>query len=201
MAENNQDNGGGNFIVKLWKTFWQPTARFSLGLLLVVGFVGGILFWGAYHWAMEMTNTEEFCIGCHEMRQAVYQEWRETIHYSNRSGVRAICSDCHVPKPWHLKVIRKIKATNELLHKVMGTIDTVEKFEEHRLKMAENVWASMKASDSRECRNCHSEAFFNPEDQGRQAKRKHKKGREKGQTCIDCHKGIAHKLPKGYEED
>jgi nitrate/TMAO reductase-like tetraheme cytochrome c subunit len=23
--------------------------------------------------------------------------------------------------------------------------------------------------------------------------------RESGKTCIDCHKGIAHHLPKGYE--
>jgi nitrate/TMAO reductase-like tetraheme cytochrome c subunit len=59
-------------------------------------------------------------------------ELQQTIHYSNRSGVRAICSDCHVPHEWFAKVRRKIQASNELLHKVMGTIDTPEKYEAQR---------------------------------------------------------------------
>ena len=46
-----------------------------------------------------------------------------TIHYQNRTGVSAACSDCHVPKEWVHKVVRKIQASNEVLHKVLGTID------------------------------------------------------------------------------
>jgi nitrate/TMAO reductase-like tetraheme cytochrome c subunit len=75
---------------------------------------------------MEYTNTLEICISCHEMRDTVYVEHKESIHYRNPSGVRAICSDCHVPKDWTVKLIRKIKATNELYHKLLGTIDTKE---------------------------------------------------------------------------
>ncbi|MCG7910964.1 MAG: NapC/NirT family cytochrome c, partial [Candidatus Thiodiazotropha taylori] len=38
------------------------------GLVLVgVGIIAGILLWGGFNTAMEMTNTEEFCISCHEM--------------------------------------------------------------------------------------------------------------------------------------
>ncbi len=54
----------------------------------------------------------------------------------------------------------------------------------------------MKETDSRECRNCHSNAAMDFEHQKNadDAKRM-KKGLDEGQTCIDCHKGIAHKLP------
>jgi cytochrome c-type protein NapC len=62
---------------------------------------------------MEATNSLAFCTSCHEMRDTVYREYKETIHYSNRTGVRAICSDCHVPKNWVHKVARKFKARNK----------------------------------------------------------------------------------------
>jgi len=150
---------------------------------------------------MELSNTEEFCISCHEMKDNVYKELKETIHYSNTSGVRAICSDCHVPKEWHYKFIRKIKASNEIFHKIMGTVNTPEKFEAKRLQLAKNVWAEMKSNDSRECRNCHSVLSMKLEDQVRPARKNHKKAKEKGLTCIECHQGIAHKLPKGWEEE
>ncbi|MDH3715059.1 MAG: NapC/NirT family cytochrome c [Gammaproteobacteria bacterium] len=164
----------------------------------VVLFVAGIVFWGGFNWAMELSNTEEFCISCHEMRDFVYEEYKQTIHYNNRTGVRAVCTDCHVPKEWIYKVVRKVKATNELYHKVLGTINTKEKFEAKRLELAENVWAEMRATDSRECRNCHSLEFMDLEAQDKSARKKHDAERwaERGETCIDCHDGIAHELPE-----
>jgi cytochrome c-type protein NapC len=164
-------------------------------------FVVGILFWGGFNWAVELSNTETFCISCHEMRGFVYPEYQETIHYSNRTGVRASCPDCHVPHDYGPKLVRKIRATNELYHKIMGTIDTREKFEAERLAMAERVWTSMKATDSRECRNCHEFEHMDPEQQERVSARRHARGVKEGETCIDCHKGIAHHLPQGYEEE
>src|SRR5210317_1438422 len=101
--------------------------------------VVGVIFWGGFNTAMEATNTLEFCISSHEMEDNVYQEYKKTIHFTNRSGVRATCSDCHVPDPWVHKVVRKIQASNELLHKMLGTIDTPEKFNQKRLKLAKNV--------------------------------------------------------------
>lgn len=158
----------------------------------LVFFVVGIIFWGGFNTAMEATNTTEFCIGCHEMEDNVYQEYLPSIHYSNRTGVRAGCPDCHVPRPWIHKVVRKVQASNELLHKALGTIDTPEKFEEHRLRLALNVWNQMKSTDSRECRNCHDFESMNPEFQRPRARTQHMNAFKSGQTCIDCHKGIAH---------
>ncbi len=180
---------------RFWQALWRPPVKYSLAVLLVVGFVAGIIFWGGFNTAMEMTNNETFCISCHEMRDNVFQEYKNTVHYSNRTGVRATCPDCHVPKEWHHKVVRKIQATNELFHKVMGSIDTREKFEAKRLKLAKHVWSVMKETDSRECRNCHNFDFMDFTEQGRRAVDQHSVGLEEGKTCIDCHKGIAHQLP------
>ena len=68
------------------------------------GQMAGVLFWGGFNWAMEMTNTEKFCISCHEMETTPYAELQETIHYSNRTGVRATCPELMValrsPRSW-----------------------------------------------------------------------------------------------------
>lgn len=180
----------------------RPKRRtiFGISTMFVFGTVFGILFWGGFNWGVEATNTEKFCISCHEMRDNVYKEYTESIHYYNRSGVRAVCTDCHVPKEWLPKMIRKVQASNELYHKFMGTIDTPEKFEANRLQLASNVWRTMKSSDSRECRNCHDEFSM---DFGAQESRSadfHEEGFDQGKTCIDCHRGIAHHLPAGAKE-
>ncbi|MBC9073230.1 NapC/NirT family cytochrome c [Thauera sp. CAU 1555] len=181
------------------KGLWQKLRALGLGTI-VVAFGAGIIFWGGFNTVMEWTNTEKFCISCHEMEVNVYQEYRNTIHYQNRTGVRAICSDCHVPKEWVPKMIRKIQASRELYGKVMGTIDTPEKFEAERLRLAQNEWRRMKANDSRECRNCHSFEYFDYSVQGRRSNQAHQTGLAEGQTCIDCHKGIAHSLPPIEQE-
>jgi cytochrome c-type protein NapC len=175
----------------------RPSGRWSLGALLVVGFFGGVIFWGGFNTALELTNTEAFCLSCHEMEQNVYREYRGTIHDTNRSGVRATCPDCHVPKPWFYKIKRKIQASNEVFHKILGTIDTREKFEAKRLTLAINEWTRMKETDSRECRNCHAFSSFDLTRQQKRAQIRHTEAIDEGKTCIDCHKGVAHRLPQG----
>lgn len=179
----------------------KPNTRYALGTILIIGIAIGVIFWGAFNWAIELSNKEAFCISCHEMRSTVYAEYQGTIHDSNRSGVRAICSDCHVPKEWIYKVKRKILATNELFHKIAGSVNTKEKFEAQRLEMAQRVWETMKATDSRECRNCHSTTGMALKKQKPRARAQHESAVEAGETCIDCHKGIAHKpVHKALEE-
>jgi cytochrome c-type protein NapC len=187
--------------VRIWTFLMSPTSRFSLATLLIVGGIGGVMFWGGFNWALEMTNTEAFCTSCHEMRDNPYKELQETIHFKNRSGVRATCPDCHVPHEWFYKIRRKIQASNEVLHKILGTIDTPEKFEQHRLELAQHVWATMKENNSHECRNCHSAGSMDPHKQSEAAQKVMAEGFKAGLTCIDCHKGIAHRLPKFPDED
>jgi len=187
-------------VKEIWGIARRPSVKYSILTLLIAGFFSGIIFWGGFNTAMEATNSMEFCISCHEMRDNVYQEYKQTIHYSNRSGVRAACSDCHVPKDWTHKIIRKIQASKEVYGKVFGTIDTKEKFEAKRLELARNEWARMKGSDSRECRNCHSFEGMNPDVQKQRARKMHENAQADKMTCIDCHKGIAHHKPEGMTD-
>jgi len=202
MAEPTETEKHSRRWQSLWRIpeskwlLWIPTGGFAM-------FVAGIIFWGGFNTILEATNTEKFCISCHEMRDFVYEEYKKTIHYSNRTGVRATCPDCHVPRPWIYKVKRKIQATfKELPHKVLGTINTREKFEAKRKELAESVWAGMRATDSRECRNCHDLTHMDLEKQDKSARRKHtlEWKAKKGDTCIDCHEGIAHMLPGEWEK-
>jgi nitrate/TMAO reductase-like tetraheme cytochrome c subunit len=179
---------------RLW-AFLRRSSSMSWSVLVMAGVVVGIVFWGGFNWALELTNSEAFCVSCHEMRDNVYQELQQTVHWKNRSGVRATCSDCHVPKTWIYKMKRKVEASNEVLHKILGTINTPEKFEAHRLELAQHVWATMKATDSRECRNCHAVESMDPHKQTVAAQMM-PEAMKAGATCIDCHKGIAHKLPE-----
>jgi cytochrome c-type protein NapC len=121
------DNEKVGLFKRLWRALNKP-AKYSLLAISSASFVAGIIFWGGFNTGMEMTNTLEFCITCHEMRDTVYKEYKETIHYTNRTGVRAIFSGCHVPKDWVHKMIRKSQASLEVWGKITGSIDTPEKF-------------------------------------------------------------------------
>lgn len=195
-----EDSGMAGSIKRLLNWFWSPSAK-PFGYIAISWFVIGILFWGAFNWTIELTNTETFCISCHEMENYVWQEYRDTIHYSNRSGVRATCPDCHVPREWIYKIVRKVRATNELWHKALGSIDTPEKFEAKRYELAMHEWRRMKRSDSRECRNCHDYDYMDYSEQGMRSANIHDKGFDQGKTCIDCHKGVAHDLPAMNEDE
>ncbi len=186
------------FVRRLWRFFWSPSGSIALGILVVVGFFAGVIFWGGFNWALEMTNNEQFCISCHEMKDNVFAEYKQTIHYQNHSGVRATCPDCHVPKEWQHKIVRKIQASQELWgHFVTGSIWTREKFVERRIELAKHEWARMKTTDSRECRNCHNFDFMDFTKQETRAGKQHQLAIDTGKTCIDCHQGIAHRLPQG----
>ena len=184
------------FVCKYWITLSSPSKFYSLGFLTVGGFIAGIMFWGAFNTALEVTNTETFCTGCHEMRDNVFVELQPTIHYTNRSGVRATCPDCHVPHNWTDKIARKMQASKEVWGTIFGTINTREKFIDKRLELAQREWTRLKSNNSLECRNCHN---LNSMDFTRQSKRAmlmHSTELANGtKTCIDCHSGIAHRLP------
>ncbi len=180
-------------IQHYWRTISTPSKYYSLGFLSLGGFAMGIIFWGGFNTAMEFTNTEMFCTSCHEN---LYEELQTTIHFTNRSGVRAICSSCHVPHDWTDKIARKMQASKEVWAWVTGSISTPEKFEARRRTLAEHEWHRLKANDSLECRNCHEFVYMDFTRQSARASQQHSTALADGEkTCIDCHKGIAHQLP------
>jgi trimethylamine-N-oxide reductase cytochrome c-type subunit TorC len=176
-------------------TRYVRSLKWLLAPGVLLGIILGVIGWGGFNTVMEATNSLEFCISCHDMRANIYPDYTKSVHYRNASGVRAICSDCHVPKDWTHKVVRKIHATKELFHAVVGSIDTPEKFEARRLDLARHEWSRMRNSDSRECRNCHSFDAMDFHKQRAKSAAIMEKAAAGGWTCIDCHKGIAHKMP------
>ena len=169
-------------------------------LAAIIIFGAGVVFAGLFNVVLSSTNEMDFCTDCHTMKIPL-EEYKESAHFKNASGVRATCADCHVPKPFIPKMIAKVMASKDVYHEIMGTIDTPEKYEAYRWKMANMVWDKMRASDSRECRSCHDYSQMNLEEQDRSARKRHGRAVDEGKTCIDCHKGIAHEDPAAPEED
>ena len=165
-------------------------------LVAMLATLGGVIAGTA---AVVATGTENFCSNaCHEMNIPA-AEFKSTKHDANRTGVRATCADCHIP---HHSVVamlaEKTRAGTKDIwgHFVTGVIDTKEKYEKERHRMAVSVWTTMKQTDSRECRHCHNAAKMDPDLQSETAKKKHE-ALKTGMTCIDCHSGIAHNEPDG----
>jgi cytochrome c-type protein NapC len=176
---------------------WVRTQwKLALGIAFVGVFAAIFLVIGGAY-GLAVTSTEEFCIGCHEMRANVYAEFKGTVHDTNRSGVRAICTNCHVPHEPVPLILRKMRATLEVIGHWRGIIDTKEKFEAHRSALATRVWTRMLETDSHECRNCHVFEKMDKSKQTEKAQARHAKAKAEGWTCIECHFGIAHTEPEG----
>ncbi len=180
-------------LKRAWNWLARPS-RLAWSLILIVGVALGAVGLTAGHAILNTTNSTTFCISCHEM-EIPYAEYKESPHYMNPSGVRAGCPDCHVPESGLPYLWAKIRASKDLYHHILGTLSTPEAYEEHRLALAQGVWERMKETDSRECRSCHAFDAMDIPKQREEAQKNHPTAIAEGATCIDCHKGIAHKLP------
>lgn len=188
-------------IRRLIDWFTSPSSRFALGTLLVAGIVVGVVGWVSFETVMHETSTDEFCSTCHEIEAFAAAEYVGTVHHTNELGLRVHCRDCHIPRAFVPKMMRKMRALNELYQHMRGKLNTPEKYEAHRLEMAMFTWADMNANDSRECRECHDPQKWEIEAQSEKARKYHSSALSAGKTCIDCHKGLAHELPADITED
>ena len=202
MAEQEKKERAEGRLQRLWrrpKYWWMlgiPVGAWCMFVFGVVGVIGSEVM-------IYQTGTDKFCAGaCHSMEAFTAPEWRDSIHYSNASGVQAGCSDCHIPHIYPQKLwVKATSGTKDIIGEIRGVISTREKYEAHRQEMAELVWARMKENDSRECRYCHDSERFDLTNQNEYAARAHQQGLSQGQTCIDCHKGIAHMTPDEAAEE
>lgn len=179
----------------IYELFMRPSAKIGLGVLVTGGFIAGAIFWGGFNYGMEKTNQEEFCLSCHTMNDNLLPELQKTVHWKNRTGVRARCPDCHVPHDFTDKIARKMQASREVWGQLVGTIGTREKFQEHRIVLAQREWARFKANNSKECRNCHDYDSMDFSKMRVTSQMMMRRAAENNTSCVDCHKGIAHQLP------
>jgi cytochrome c-type protein NapC len=184
------------------RLFTPPKNKWLLGIPLgaLLFFVLGALVYAGAGAFLHATSTDHFCAdSCHEMAAFSTPSWKQSPHFKNAQGVHAGCPDCHVPGPEIPKLVRKFQALGEGWGHLTGSIDTQAKFDAKRVAMARHVWAYMKANDSRECRSCHDAATWDLSAQSHSAQHQHEKMKTTGETCIDCHKGVAHEVPPGAD--
>src|SRR5678816_3188529 len=185
-------------IRRALRWLFSPSARWSIFALLAVGLLIGATMVIGTQVAVAVTGTDQFCgTTCHSHEKFVYPEHQQTAHYNNRTGVRAMCVDCHVPHSYPAKLIVKTeKGIADLIAEMRGTISTQEKFDRERWRLANNVWDEMRENNSRNCRTCHDPTAMDNAKQSENAVKQHKKSAAGKATCIDCHSGVAHKEPE-----
>ena len=184
-------------VRRAWRWLFSPSARWSVFALLLTGLVIGAIGVIGTQVAVHLTGTDEFCgTTCHSHAQFVYPEHQQTAHYNNRTGVRAMCVDCHVPHAYPAKLFYKAKVgIRDAWAEIRGTISTKEKFERERWRLANEVWDEMRENNSENCRTCHDPKAMDSQKQSEVAVKQHKKVAAGKATCIDCHTGVAHKEP------
>lgn len=168
--------------------------RYKTYIIIFLTLIVGAILATGFKTAVDKIDNLEFCISCHYVKASIYEEYKQSTHYQNRSGVRAECDDCHVPKPFIPLVLSKINAIRHLYHHLIGSINTLEKLEAKRLTLAKREWQRMKETDSRECRSCHNDKAMVFSLQKRRAQVLHRNAEQNNETCIDCHKGLTHKV-------
>ena len=184
-------------LKRTWQRLTQPSARWSVLALLVIGVLIGFVATAGTQVMVNLTGTDKFCGGaCHSM-QWIAKEHQQSVHHTNRTGVKAECHDCHIPHDYPYILFYKARAgIKDVIGEMRGVISTEEKFKKERARMAGHVWEEYKGNDSRACRDCHQ---FSKEVIAKQkefVRDMHTQAMERKATCIDCHKGVAHVAPE-----
>ncbi|MGL5386163.1 MAG: pentaheme c-type cytochrome TorC [Enterobacterales bacterium] len=166
----------------------------SLWLMMAGAVVMLVLLWGGWQ-GVHQTSSTEFCLSCHTM-STVGQEYQQSVHFKNASGVRAECEDCHIPPGIMPTLLRKAAALNDVYHEFISpSIATPEQFESKRAELAQREWARMTKNRSAACKSCHSYDAMDHAKQSSDAAVQMSSAALKNSNCIDCHKGIAHHKP------
>jgi nitrate/TMAO reductase-like tetraheme cytochrome c subunit len=192
---NSPEPARRGFAAWLWR---RPQRWFLLGIPVggLIAFIAGIAFTGSFIGGLKMAETDKFCTSCHEM-STPFQELTHSVHYSNVFGIQASCGNCHVPPTFLAGLRRHIQAYSEVWGHMTGELNTPAKYEAHRLELAQKIWKELKANNSAECRSCHTPAAMEFAKQPPDAASAHRSLAQSGMTCIDCHQGVAHTLPRG----
>lgn len=189
--------------MRLWST---PRSRWLLGIPIggFVMFVLGALALGGTNVILHETSSTEFCLSCHVHQVNTVAEYEASSHANNEYGIRAGCSDCHLPDmhaSWFNYVWAKTKAGTVDVYKALtGVGNTPERYEADRAHMARSVWIEYRNNGSAYCLHCHNFDHMVLDDQERRARRKHQQAQEEGGSCIDCHQGLVHALPEDWSE-
>jgi nitrate/TMAO reductase-like tetraheme cytochrome c subunit len=189
-----------------------PARRWLAATLVLVGVVIGIAVAGATTWMVNATSSNNFCATeCHSMQWAA-AAYRKGPHYSNESGVRTSCADCHIPfedrpaTPFQYVFgtlwTKGLDGTQDVVAKTRGVIADRERWDAEKPRLGEKVRAWFQRTNSATCLGCHKLEAFSGEGGSAFMKSEVHSGALKADKvdCLQCHPGIAHvysNLPAG----
>lgn len=183
----------------IWARIWRrPQSRWLLGIPLggLLALLLGATGLGSLNWVVHQTSSTAFCLGCHSHEAFIKPEYEASSHFRNEFGVRAACADCHLPHDnWFELMFTKVLVSKDVIGEAMGKISTQEKYTAHRGAMAQTVWRQLLANGSKFCKSCHSFDAMDLAAQGGAPGRQHRKAMQEGASCVECHRGIVHRLP------
>lgn len=186
----------------------MPTTTCARTMLLLAGGVLGVAAFAVSNRLVVYAGTNHFCAtACHTMRPAD-EAYQRGPHFANAAGVRATCSDCHIPYEsernkgaiqWVKLVAFKAKVgLTDVVGEWRGVIATPERWEAERARLNREVHAFVKRTDSSTCRGCHDLQAFS---KGTMYALVHGDVvTARDVDCVSCHSGVAHVYdhpPKG----
>src|SRR5690554_3655165 len=74
-------------------------------LILALAGVGVVVSWAVTDTALNMTSDQQFCGSCHSMKPMQASFLRDPHGGRSTRGVRADCSDCHLPHDNHVNYL------------------------------------------------------------------------------------------------
>ena len=171
---------------------WLTTARQHPWIFLIMILAMG----GSGVATMDVTDhyfsSQNFCaFTCHVMESTVYQELKQSKHWTTPSGVRPTCADCHVSGRLTFAMWDHFIGTGELFVWLFNDLSKPGAFDALRPAAADRVRFQMLGNDSEKCRDCHVMEGIKP--QRKRGQRMHDSATEDGTTCIVCHYNLVHK--------
>ena len=173
------------------------TTRKKYLLTALCGMLFGIVLVLAAFYTVGATSTNESCAACHVHPEAE-TSWKQSVHFSNKSGVQTNCVECHLPPAGtthHYWAKAKMGLHDVWMH---WTHDKEElDFESKRtVEYAPNIVFNSS------CKKCHTNLF--PQeitDDGVAAHLYYEENEEKlNLQCVSCHLDAGHFIA-GYKHE
>ncbi len=143
----------------------------------------------------EFSRTETFCTSCHSMKP-MGREYRESIHYSSRSGVRARCGDCHVSQNIVAALWEHFMAAQMVLGEVLHDFKDPVETEKRRPEMAFKARRWFIKTGSKTCKKCHVLEAIMGSRAGIGAVHLDDAAKKDG-NCVECHINLVHRYVPG----
>ncbi len=165
-----------------------------LFLLMLIGFVIGIVFMLSGNKVMVATSTNEFCESCHVHPHAT-ESWKLSTHYDNKSGVRVNCVECHLPPKGHGYIKEKARLGIKDIYGFWFK-DTADFNWDAKSTLEQAQHFVYKES----CIKCHANLFpITLSKEGQDAHLYYTQN-ENDLHCINCHLQVGHFDPNAKHE-